>query len=182
MILEICSGIKIREIIESDKHAIVRYANNKKIYNNLRDAFPFPYTFEDAENWLTLLNENIPKRAFAIANNEELIGVIGIETCRDVNRLSGELGYWLGEPFWGKGIATHAVQNFIRYAFDYYNITKIFANVFSSNPASSRVLLKSGFKLEGCMRKQIVKNGQALDQFVYGLLKDEIPGLVFKSP
>lgn len=172
--MEIGSGIYIRDINENDKSSIVKYADNKKISNNLRDAFPFPYTFEDAENWLALLNDNLPRRAFAIASNEELIGAIGIEPCRDVNRFAGELGYWLGEPFWGKGIATLAVQNFIKYAFDYYNLKKIFAYVFSSNPSSSRVLIKAGFKHEGCLRNQIVKNGVTLDQLIYGILKEEV--------
>lgn len=181
MKIEICSGINIREIVESDKYSIAKFANNKKIYNNLRDAFPFPYTLEDAENWLSLLNESSPKRALAIANDEELIGAIGIEPCRDVNRFAGELGYWLGEPYWGKGIATLAVQKFIKYAFDYYGISKIFAYVFSSNPSSSRVLLKTGFKLEGRMRNQIVKNGIVLDQLVYGILKEDVLTLGLQS-
>jgi [ribosomal protein S5]-alanine N-acetyltransferase len=176
MKLEICPGINIREIIEDDKYSIVKYADNKNISTNLRDAFPFPYTLEDAENWLALINDNFPKRAFAIANNEELIGAIGIEPCRDVNRFAGELGYWLGEPYWGKGIATLVVQKFIKYAFEYYDLIKIFAYVFSSNASSSRVLIKAGFKLEGCMRNQIVKNGQPLDQLIYGILKEECLG------
>src|ERR1039457_3393451 len=153
MKIEVCPFYYLREIIEKDKHSIVKYANNKKIAENLRDAFPFPYTLEDAENWLVVLNENIPKRSFAIANDEEFIGAIGIEACRDVNRFSGELGYWLGEPYWGKGIATLAVQKFIKYVFEYYDLTKIFAYVFSSNPSSVRVLIKTGFKLD---RKSVV--------------------------
>ena len=181
MKIEVCSGLYIREIIESDKYSIAKYANNKKIAENLRDSFPFPYTLEDAENWLVVLNDNIPKRSYAIANDEELIGAIGIEPCRDVNRLSGELGYWLGEPFWGKGIATLVVKKFIEYVFEYYDLKKIFAHVFSSNPSSARVLIKAGFKLEGCMRNQIVKNGRTLDQLVYGILKEEVPRLGFKS-
>jgi ribosomal-protein-alanine N-acetyltransferase len=181
MKLEICPGLCIREIIENDKYSIVKYADNKKISDNLRDAFPYPYTLQDAENWLALLNDNLPKRAFAVANNEEFIGAIGIEPCRDVNRFTGELGYWLGEPYWGKGIATLAVQKFINYVFEFYDLIKIFAYVFSSNPSSARVLIKTGFKLEGCMRKQIVKNGQTLDQLVYGILKEDASGLGFKN-
>jgi RimJ/RimL family protein N-acetyltransferase len=181
MKLEICHGIYIREITESDILSIVKYANNKNISNNLRDAFPFPYTFKDADNWLALLNENIPSRTFGIANDDELIGAIGIEPCRDVNRFCGELGYWLGEPFWEKGITTLAVQKFTNYVFENYNLTKIFAYVFSSNFASSRVLMKAGFKLEGCMRGQIAKNGLVLDQLVYGILKEEIHNLRFKN-
>lgn len=180
MKIEVCPGLYIREINENDIHSIVKYADNKKISDNLRDTFPFPYKLEDAENWLIVLSDSIPKRSFAIANNEELIGAIGIEPCRDVNRFTGELGYWLGEPFWGKGIATLVVKKFMEYAFEYYDLIKIFAYVFSSNPSSARVLMKAGFKLEGCMRNQIVKNGQTLDQLVYGILKEEVAGLGFK--
>ena len=181
MKIEVCPGLYIREIIEKDKYSIVKYADNKKIYDNLRDAFPCPYTLEDAENWLIVLNDNIPKRSFAIANDEELIGAIGIEPCRDVNRFSGELGYWLGEPFWGKGIATLTVKRFITYVFENYDFIKIFAYVFSSNPSSGRVLMKAGFKLEGCLTSQIVKNGITLDQSVFGILKEEASGLRFKN-
>jgi [ribosomal protein S5]-alanine N-acetyltransferase len=181
MKIEVCPGLYIREITENDKHSIVKYADNKKISANLRDSFPYPYTLEDAEKWLVILNDNIPNRSFAIANDKELIGAIGIEPCWDVNRFSGELGYWLGEPFWGKGIATLAVKRFITYVFEHYDFIKIFAYVFSSNPSSARVLMKAGFKLEGCLRDQIVKNGQTLDQMVYGILRKEAPGLRFKS-
>ena len=181
MKIEVCPGLYFREIIEKDKYSILKYADNKKISKNLRDTFPFPYTVKDAENWLVVLNDNIPKRSFAIAKEEELIGAIGIEPCRDVNRFSGELGYWLGEPFWGKGIATLIVKEFIKYVFKYYDLIKIFAYVFSSNLSSGRVLEKAGFILEGCMRNQIVKDGKILDQLVYGIIKEEVLGLRVKS-
>jgi len=130
---------------------------------------------------LIVLNDDIPKRSFAIANNEELIGAIGIEPCRDVNRFSGELGYWLGEPFGGKGVATPTVKRFITDVFENYDFIKNFAYVFSSNPSSGRVLMKAGFKLEGCLRSQIVKNSITLDQLVFGILKEEASGLRFKN-
>jgi len=167
-------GLYIREINGNDKYSIVKYANNKKISLNLRDTFPFPYTMEDAEKWLAVVNDYNPQRTFAIANENELIGAIGIEPCRDVNRFCVELGYWLGEPFWGNGIVTLAVKEFIKYAFEQYDFIKIFAYVFSSNPSSGRVLEKTGFKLEGCMRRQIVKDGRILDQLVYGILQEEV--------
>jgi [ribosomal protein S5]-alanine N-acetyltransferase len=182
MKIEVCPGLYIREIIEKDKYSIVKDADNKKISKNLRDTFPFPYTVKDAENWLVVLNNNISKRSFAIANEEELIGAIGIEPCKDVNRFSGELGYWLGEPFWGKGVTTLVVKEFIKYVFEFYDLIKIFAYVFSSNPSSGKVLVKAGFKLEGCMRNQIVKDVKILDQLVYGIIKKEVPGLRFKRP
>jgi [ribosomal protein S5]-alanine N-acetyltransferase len=181
MKIEIYPGLYIRDVLETDKNSIVKYADNKKIFENLRDSFPFPYTIEDADNWLNFLKEHSPKRSFAIANDEELIGAIGIEPFSDVNRHSGELGYWLGEPFWGKGIATHAVKKFIPYVFDNYDLIKIFAYVFSSNPSSGKVLLKAGFKFEGCLRHQIVKEGKILDQLVYGILKEEVLPLRIKS-
>ena len=182
MKIDIGPGLYIREILDKDKNSIVKYANNKKISVNLRNSFPFPYTMEDAESWLAILKDNNPKRAFAIANDEELIGAIGIEPKSDVNRYSGELGYWLGEPFWGKGIATQSVKEFIKYVFEYYDLVKIYAYVFSSNPSSRRVLEKAEFKFEGCMRNQIVKEGKILDQLIFGILKEEVPLLKIKSP
>jgi RimJ/RimL family protein N-acetyltransferase len=174
MEIKIGQGIRIRDITEDDVVSLVKYADNIKINNTLRDSFPYPYTKEDAENWLMAVNEYNPKRAFAIANDKEFIGAIGIEPCRDINRLSTEFGYWLGEPFWGKGIATLAVKNFVKYIFENYEFIKIFASVYSSNPASKRVLEKAGFKLEGCLRNQIVKKGKVLDELVFGILKEEV--------
>ena len=174
MKLEIQPGFYIRDIDVSDIASIVKYANNIKISGTLRDTFPYPYTFEDGEAWLSAINDCNPKRSFAIASDKELIGAIGIEPCHDVNRYSGELGYWLGEQFWDKGITTSAVRNFVKYGFDAYDLIKIFAYVFSSNPASARVLEKAGFKLEGTLRNHIYKRGIALDQLVYGILKEEI--------
>jgi [ribosomal protein S5]-alanine N-acetyltransferase len=181
MKIEVYPGLYIREINENDIYSIVKYANNRKISDNLRDTFPFPYTRDDAENWLLVLNDSIPKSSYAIASDEELIGAIGIEPSRDVNRYSGELGYWLGEPFWGKGIATIVVKKFIEYVFEEFDLIKVFAYVFSSNPSSAKVLIKAGFKLEGCRRNQIVKKGRILDQLVYGILKEELHDLRFKS-
>jgi RimJ/RimL family protein N-acetyltransferase len=174
MKLEIQHGIYLREIDENDIGSIVKYANNVKISGFMRDAFPFPYTIDDAANWLGVVNENTPKRSFAIANENEFIGAIGIEPCRDVNRYAGEIGYWIAEPFWGKGIATEAVKIFVKYIFNKYDLLKIFAHVFSSNQASTRVLEKAGFRLEGKLRNQIIKSGKVLDQLVYGILKEEI--------
>ena len=174
MKLEIYPGLYIRDIEVNDIGSIVKYADNIKISINLRNTFPFPYTIEDAETWFADINDYNPKRSFAIANDKELIGAIGIEPCRDVNRYACELGYWLAEPFWGKGISTSVVKIFIKYVFEYYDLIKIFAYVFSSNPASGRVLEKAGFKLEGNLRNQIVKNGNVLDQLVYGILKEEV--------
>ena len=174
MKLEITPGYFIRDIEDKDIPSIVKYADNIKISSTLRDAFPFPYTIEDAETWISIINDCSPKRSFAISNGKELIGAIGIEPMSDINRYSGELGYWLAEPFWGKGITTSAVKIFTKYVFEYYDLIKIFAYVFSSNPASGRVLEKAGFRLEGSLRKHIVKNGNVLDQLVYGILKEEI--------
>jgi RimJ/RimL family protein N-acetyltransferase len=174
MKLEIQPGIYLREIDENDIVSIVKYANNVKISGFMRDAFPFPYTIDDAANWLGVVNENIPKRSFAIANDNEFIGAIGIEPCRDVNRYTGEIGYWIAEPFWGKGIATEAIKIFVKYIFNNYDLLKIFAHVFSSNQASTRVLEKAGFRLEGKLRNHIIKSGKVLDQLVYGILKEEI--------
>ena len=131
----------------SDLDALVKYANNKKISLLLRDQFPFPYTRVDAENWLMQACNQHTETNFAIANNQELIGAIGINPQEDVNRFSAEIGYWLGEPFWGKGIITDAVKIFTRYVFENFDLNRIFANVFEGNIASEKVLLKVGYKI-----------------------------------
>ena len=163
----------IRSYDLNDLEALVKYANNIKVSQLLRDQFPFPYTRVDAENWLMQACNQHTETNFAIANNFELIGAIGINLQEDVNRFSAEIGYWLGESFWGKGIVTDAVKIFTRYAFENFDLNRIFANVFEGNIASEKVLLKAGYKKEGTLKKAVFKNGKFLDQYIYAILKDE---------
>ncbi len=165
---------KIRSWAPGDAAALVRYANNRNVWINLRDSFPFPYTRADALAWLGAAAMQDPETAFAIATPDEAIGGIGIQIQYDVYRKSAEIGYWLGEPFWGKGIATFAVKGLTRYAFDTFDLQRIYASVFGWNQASARALEKAGYKLEGRFRSAVWKNGLVTDQLMYGITRDDL--------
>lgn len=165
---------KIRSWRTEDETAIVKYANNRNISINLRDSFPFPYTLQDARTWLRKVSKQEPETAFAIANAEEAIGGIGLHMQRDVFRHSAEIGYWLGEPFWGKGIATLTLSAFTSYTFSVFDLHRIYAGVFDGNHSSVRVLEKAGYRFEGRMRDAVIKNGNILDQLIYAILRDEV--------
>jgi len=161
----------VRSFCHEDIDALVRYANNRNVWLNLRDLFPHPYERHHAEAWLRELNQMNPVTAFAIATEEELIGGIGLHPQPDIMRRSVELGYWLAEPYWGKGIATAAVRAMTEWGFSNLPVNRIFAYVFGWNPASARVLEKSGFTLEGRMHQAVFKDGKLTDLLVYGLVK-----------
>ena len=165
----------IRSFTPADADALVRYANNRKIWLQVRDRFPHPYTTRDAEAWLDLVAGLEPETSFGLATEYELIGGIGLELQKDVYSHSAELGYWLGEPFWGRGIASRAVRAFVEWSFAEFEIERIFAFVFESNPASLRVLSKAGFTLEGRMRKGVRKAGRTMDQHMLSILRHELP-------
>ena len=162
---------KIRSWIEVDVPAIVKYANNRNVWLNLRDSFPHPYTEQDAKTWLRKVKKQKPEINFAIVSNDEAIGGIGLHPQRDVYRRSAEIGYWLGELFWGQGIGTKAVSAFTDYAFASFDLTRIYASVFEGNIASARVLEKAGYNLEGRFRKAVTKDGRILDQLVYAIIR-----------
>ncbi len=162
---------RIRSWSFEDKPAIVKYANNRKVWLNLRDNFPHPYTDSDADTYLQSVVDQHPETDFAIATQEEAIGGIALKVKEDVSRKSAELGYWLGEPFWGKGIATAAVGAIVEYGFSQFDIVRIWAEVFEWNPASICVLEKAGFQLEGRLRKSVYKDGKIIDKYIYAILK-----------
>lgn len=165
---------QLRDYCREDADSIVKYADNKKVWQNLRDSFPHPYTKDDAEYWISVTFTQDPTVNFAIADDKELIGGIGLTLQDDVNRKTAEVGFWLAEEFWGKGIMTEALRKFTRYSFENYDIFKIFAGVFETNKASMRVFEKCGYKLEGVLRNHIIKEDQVFDQLMYGILKEEV--------
>jgi len=160
----------LRDWQQGDEYALVKYASNRRIWINLRDSFPHPYTMDDARWWIGHA-ANKPGTNFAIINGAEAIGGIGIMLQEDVYRHSAEIGYWLGEPFWGRGIATWALSAMTKYAFATFNIVRLYATVFEWNPASARVLEKNGFHLEGILHKSITKGGSTIDSSLYSLVK-----------
>jgi RimJ/RimL family protein N-acetyltransferase len=163
----------IRSYEYSDQDALVKYANNNNVSRMLRDQFPFPYTKTDAETWLIHACNQEIETSFVIANNKELIGAISINLQEDVNRFSAEIGYWIAEPFWGKGISTKALNVLTKYAFENFSLCRIFANVFEGNDPSEKVLLKAGYKKEATLKKAVFKEGIFLDQYIYAILAEE---------
>lgn len=156
-----------------DAVAIQRHANNRKIWMNLRDLFPHPYTLENAHAFLGFVLKEKPTTTFAIATESEAIGCIGLRLGDDVHRKTAEMGYWLGEPFWGRGIMSEAVREFTGWAFKAFDLQRIFAQPFADNTGSLRVLEKAGFVCEGRMRANVFKDGKVLDSFIYARVRDD---------
>ena len=156
-----------------DRDAIVRHANNRKVSLNLRDRFPYPYTDRDARNWLDAVIGLEPETNFAIDVAGEAVGGIGYTMQYDVARRSAEIGYWLGEGFWGRGIATEALSAVTDHAFANHDLCRVFAHEFDWNRASARVLEKAGYAFEGRMRKSVTKEGQTIDQLMYAMIREE---------
>ena len=168
MKIEFLSGkYMIRDWQRDDAESVSGYANNRKIWINLRDIFPHPYTMANAEAFLSIVMEDDPKTVFAIANEVEAIGSIGLMVGKDVHRFTAELGYWLAEPFWGKGVMTEAVKRITEYAFNSFGLKRVYAEPYTSNRASARVLEKAGFKYEGLLRASAFKDGRLVDQLLY---------------
>jgi RimJ/RimL family protein N-acetyltransferase len=162
----------VRSLTAGDAAAVVKYANNKRVSVNLRDRFPFPYTRADADAFIAAAASHQPETDFAIASRSEVVGGIGFHRQIDVHRLSAEIGYWLGEPYWGRGIATQAVRGLTEWVFATTPLVRLFAHVFEWNPASARVLEKSGYTLEGRLRRSVLKDGKLIDQLVYAIVRE----------
>ncbi|MBT8209515.1 MAG: GNAT family N-acetyltransferase [Eudoraea sp.] len=168
------STISLRPLTPADTEILARLANNKKIWDGVRDHFPFPYTLDDALDFIDRKAEEVPAYTFAIINQEDnLCGVISLVPQEDVYRRSAEIGYWIGEPFWRKGLATQAISLMTRYGFEELQLERIFAAVFDFNLASMRALEKNGYQKEGIFRKALVKNDQICDEHRYAKLKKE---------
>ena len=169
--LETCA---LRSFREEDAPEIARHANNRNVSMRLRDRFPHPYTLDDARKWIASAQDKDPERNFAITVNDLPVGSVGLELQDDVERCSAEVGYWLGESYWGRGIATEAVSGLTRFAFEAYDLERLFAVVDVSNPGSRRVLEKAGFRREGLMRRSAIKNGIVCDRFLYAIIREDL--------
>ncbi len=161
----------IRDLEVEDGRSITRHADNPRVAQMLRDLFPRPYSLTDALEFILMTNRTEPRAAFAIASDEEAFGVIGFNPGRDVYRFSAEIGYWIGEDYWGQGIMTRAVKAFSDHLFETHDFQRLFAGTFSSNPASGRVLEKAGFVREGIFRSHVTKNGTLLDEHLYARVR-----------
>lgn len=170
MLLDL-GDLKVRSWRKDDLKALVLHANNPKIAANLRDQFPHPYTRHDAIDFLVHAQSQEPECSFAIEYGGEAVGGVGFLLGRDISRISAEMGYWLSEEFWGRGIATGAVTATSDWAFDNYKLARVFAMAFAHNAASIRVLEKAGFEREGVMRRSAIKNGVILDQILFAKVR-----------
>ena len=168
LVLKTCT---VRSWEWRDRDSIVLHANNRNVSINLRDRFPYPYTIRDARSWLEGVVDQERETNFAIDVAGEAVGGIGFIPQYDVGRRSAEIGYWLGEEFWGRGIATEALIAVTDYAFANFDLCRLYAHVFDWNGASSQVLEKAGYEFEGRMRKSVTKEGQTIDQLMYARIR-----------
>jgi len=152
-----------------DVSSLVRIANNRKVWRNLTHLFPTPFEMKDAEQWLEFMGTVPEKTHFAIDVNGQLVGAIGAMIGQGIFAKTAEFGYWLGEAWWGRGIATSASMNFSRFVMDHFALNRMQAYVFDWNSASMRVLEKSGFVREAVLERSAVKDGQVVNEHLFAL-------------
>ena len=163
--------ILLRPLIDEDQKSLANLANNKKIWDNVRDLLPNPYTNKDAEIFINITKQEDTPMTFAIEFQKQFCGVIGLVRQSDVYRKTAEIGYWIGEPFWNKGIATTAVNLITDYGLNSLDLNRIHTGVFEYNIGSMRVLEKNGYSKDGIFKKSIIKNGQVCDEHRFSITK-----------
>ncbi len=162
----------LRSFAKGDEVSFSEQADNIKIWRNVRDEFPSPYTLDAAKNWVSLCENEFPLERFAIEVDEKAVGAVGLHKMAGANYAHQmEIGFWLGEAYWGRGIISEVVPTVVNHAFLELGIQRIEASVYEYNPASKRVLEKSGFQYEGCSKGGVVKEGKLVDVWRFGILK-----------
>lgn len=152
-----------------DADSLVKHANNFNIARFLTNGFPHPYTQEDAYNFLSVVSNTSPTTIMAIEVNDEAVGSIGLTPQTDIHCKNAELGYFISEDYWGRGIMTQAIKQMVDYGFSTFGVTRIFARPFGTNKASQRVLEKAGFELEARFKNAIYKYDEFMDELIYGI-------------
>lgn len=165
-----CDTCVLRPWRAGDEASLQRNADNYNVWCNLTDRFPHPYTMDDARWWIEH-TATVERVGFAIEVDGQAVGGIGCAAKPDVYRLTGEVGYWLGEPHWGRGIVTEAVRAFVPYVFDSTDLVRLEAGVFDRNTRSARVLEKNGFVFEGRLTRGAFKDGVVMDVLLYARLR-----------
>jgi RimJ/RimL family protein N-acetyltransferase len=164
----------LRPYRRGDEAELVRHANNSNVTRHLRERFPQPYTWRAAEEWIAATQMESPPVNLAICVDDRVVGGIGVMPGPDSRRVSAEMGYWLGESYWGRGIATEAVAQVMRYAFATFpELNRLFAYVDEGHMASVRVLEKNGFRCEGRLIGASIKNGEIRNQVLYAITRAE---------
>lgn len=177
-----CGHSLLRPWASGDATSLVRHANNIRVAQYLRDRFPNPYTRSDARTFLKAMAAAKRPTNFAIVVEGDPVGGIGYVPGHDIERYSAEVGYWLGEPYWGRGIVSEALNALSEYAFREADVLRLFALSFAENAASIRVLEKAGFAFEGLLRSSCVKYGQPRDQALYARVNSGWPGWRPENP
>ncbi len=164
----------LRTLQPTDKTQMAQLADNKKIWDNVRDGFGHPYSEKNAEDFIERQAKSDTEKVFAIDFNGQLSGLCGLILQKDVYRKSAEIGYWIGEPNWGQGIATQAIGLLVLYAFEKMDLVRLYAGVFEYNVGSMRVLEKNGFVKEGISKKAIFKNGKFWEEHRFALVNENL--------
>jgi [ribosomal protein S5]-alanine N-acetyltransferase len=164
----------LRPWSEGDCCALVRHADNPRIAVFMRDGFSSPYNHANAEQFITMVTGDHPHIFLAIEIDGQAVGGIGIHILEDIYRRTAEIGYWLSEEFWGRGIVSDAVRTILPVAFSSRDLIRIQAGVFSNNPGSMRVLEKNGFSLESIHKRAITKQGKSLDEYLYTIFRETV--------
>jgi RimJ/RimL family protein N-acetyltransferase len=163
----------LRELMDSDLEKLTIYADNEKVSINLRDGFPKPYTIDSAKSFKKMVDSQSPKTFFAIEYQNDYAGNISLSLGTDVYRKSAEIGYFIGEPFWNKGIVTKAVNLISEWGFSQLDIVRIYTGVFEYNHASQRVLEKCGFVKEAVFRQAICKNDKIYNEIRFAKIRNK---------
>jgi [ribosomal protein S5]-alanine N-acetyltransferase len=168
----IFEGITLRPWLIEDVPALAKLANNKKIADNIRDSFPYPYSLKDARKWIRSVLPILPHCNFAILSGNEIVGNIGLVTKENIYRKNIEIGYFISEQYWGRGFATLGIKAITSYAFNNFGVIRVYAEVFSDNIGSRRALEKAGFIHEATLKNAIIKNDEIKDSCIYSVLKE----------
>ncbi len=163
--------IRLQDINLTPPEEIQRLANNHAIAVNLRDIFPYPYTIEDAITFLGLAENGVLGQVFGIYEDNTFVGCSSLIPQHDVYRINAEIGYWIGEPYWGKGYATEAVRLLIKFAFKELNLLRVYANIYEYNIGSMKVLEKVSFEKEAVIKSSVIKEGKIIDEYLYSIRK-----------
>ena len=167
-----CDNCILRKWKDSDLESLVKNANNPNVASTLRDAFPYPYTDEDGKEWIEFAEDEEWGYNFAITINNKAVGGIGLIVGKDIERKSSEVGYWIGEDHWGKGIVSSALEGIVKFAFNELDLERVFAVPLEHNTASRKVLEKNNFVLEGILRSSVVKSGKIHNQALYAKIRE----------
>jgi RimJ/RimL family protein N-acetyltransferase len=169
------TGFELREWQLSDVASLAENANNINIWNNMRDGFPYPYSEEDGKQFIEkALSMPKPATLLAIDVEGKAVGSIGIVLHTDVERISAEMGYFIGEKYWDRGIMTEAVKQMVTYAFVHFPLRKIYATPYDFNIASHKVLQKAGFEREAILKQAVIKNGKIIDLHYFSFIKQDL--------